>query len=285
MRPVTTHTLYLDDSGTKEYAASANGYSRSGNTRYFVFGGILLSNESAGAVSSRIIELKLGTFQSECVEIKSNWLRRANERRRYYLEPYSLTEETLDEFVARYYEIVSSCDGVLIAAVVDKEHMQEQYSAPWYPPAVAYEGVLQRAELSLGPAQEFSVIIDDMSGATPRGNQYKYNLGKQHLRLRKYGSSLLKGFRFDRLHSSLRFVNSEHSHLVQLADVVAYNVFRQFVEHGVEWEQLGLLKLPTYDHFAKIARKFRTDGNGRIQGFGVVKFPLQQRVLWRVPKR
>ena len=40
------------------------------------------------------------------------------------------------------------------------------------------------------------------------------------------------------------FVSSARSHLVQVADVVAYNVFRQFLEHGDSWEDEKIQQLP-----------------------------------------
>ncbi len=148
-----------------------------------------------------------------------------------------------------------------------------------YAPAVAYELVMQRVQNELTAGQSVSVIIDDMSGATPKGNQYKDNLKAQHLILKKYGSRLRKGFDFPCL-SSQRFVNSASSQIIQVADVAAYNVHRQFLQYGEQWEQAGLGTLSMYDHFEKISGKFRRDEHGRVQGYGIVKFPLRRRIYW-----
>jgi hypothetical protein len=171
---------------------------------------------------------------------------------------------------------------MFIAAVIDKKHMQETYPVLWYVPAVAYDLLLQRLDKELHRTGEVSVVIDDMTGATPKGNQYKFNLTQQHQRMIKRGSALMKGFDFRFLHKTLKFVNSAQSHLIQVADIAAYNVYRQFVDHGEEWETQGITKLPTYSHLERIEGKFRKDANGRVQGYGIVKFPLRQRIPWRV---
>jgi hypothetical protein len=70
--------------------------------------------------------------------------------------------------------------------------------------------------------------------------------------------------------------------LLQVADVVAYNVYRQFREYGEEWETRGLPVLPSYEWFSRLLEKFRKGPNGRIQGFGVAKIPLRTQVRWRI---
>ena len=279
-----SHVLYIDDSGTKEYAENTEEYDRQkrGKSRYFVFCGALLSMAATSRLSSELVRLKLEYFGEETVEIKSNWLRQPHERRQRYLLPYDLTEARLSQFVEDLYEVVNKADLVFIAAIIDKLHMQEQYAPnPWYAPAVAYEIVLQRVQNDLQPGESVAVIIDDMTGATPKGNQYKRNLKAQHLMLKQYGGKLMGGFSFPCL-TTLKFVNAASSQVVQLADLAAYNVHRQFVDYGEQWEQDGLQTLSTYPHFDKISKKFRKDETGRVQGYGIVKFPLRHRVRWSV---
>ena len=52
--------------------------------------------------------------------------------------------------------------------------------------------------------------------------------------------------------------------------------------NAIDGGRAGQAKLPLYEHFARIAGKFYRGSNGRIQGFGVVKFPLRNRVKWIV---
>lgn len=285
-RESDTHVLFVDDSGTKEYSPS--GVYGAGNTRYFVFGGPFLTLDQARKLTARIRRLKTETFGTEGVEVKSNWLRLENERTARYLRKFGLSEADLTRFVEAFYQSVIDSDLMLIACVVDKIHMREDYGdRAWYPPAAAYEMLLQRAHAeivdcrSTGSGRCFSVIVDDMSGATPKGHQYRENLRRHHVQLKKTGSTLFKGLTFEHLRD-LRFVDSRQSELLQVADVVAYNVFRQFRQHGEEWETHGLSALPAYHWFSRLAKKFRRGPNGRVQGFGVGKIPLRTRVPWRI---
>lgn len=274
-----THSLFIDESGTKEYADETCGYGE-GRSRYFVFGGVLLSNPAASKLTASIIEAKKEFFNTEDVEIKSTWLRNPGKRRNQYLDKFGIEETRLTEFTNRYYEILNQSEMVLIASVVDKLQVQEQYKYPHYVPSIAYEIILQRLAHSVpGTA---TVIIDDMTGSTPKMTQYKENLKRQHRSLRQNGSRLLSGFRFNCLLPEVRFTDSAKHHLVQVADIAAYNVYRQFRDYGEEWETKGLKKLPVYEHFGRLVSKFRQGPNGRIQGYGVVKFPLRTQVRWAV---
>jgi hypothetical protein len=257
----------------------------SGNTRHFVFAGLLVTVEEERKATAGLRLVKRAVFKTDTVEIKSNWLRLEHERKARYLEKFNLSKAQLDDFVERYYRVVLDSDLKLVACVVDKVHMREDYGdQAWYPPAAAYELLLQRVHADVedcGPGRCVSVIVDDMTGATPKGNQYRDNLRRHHAQLKQTGSYLYRGIRFPRLRD-LRFVDSKRSELIQVADLVAYNVYRQFRDHGEEWEQSGLRTLPCYDWFARILPKFRTGPNGRIQGFGVGKIPLRTRVPWKI---
>jgi hypothetical protein len=89
--------------------------------------------------------------------------------------------------------------------------------------------------------------------------------------------------KFDRI-GTQRFVNSAISHLVQISDLAAYNVHRQFNQYGEDWERPGAGPLNMYPYFREISGKFRMDVNDRVQGYGIVKFPLRERVLWGLTK-
>ena len=276
----TSHALFLDDSGTKEYAPEGEEY-RAANTRYFVFAGPLLHVDEARRLTTELRRLKKETFGRTDVELKSNWLRIDRERVRRYLDRHKVTEDQLREFVEQVYSAILAADLELVACVVDKQHMREKYGElAWYPPAAAYEPIIQRAQnwLDDGLGGDVMVVVDDMTGATPKGNQYRLNLTNHHSQLKKSGSRLWPGMKFPGLRSLL-FVDSRRSDLVQVADLVAYNVYRQFREYGEQWEQ-HLDSLPTYDWFRRIAAKFRRDSEGRIQGYGVVKIPLINKVKW-----
>lgn len=271
------YAFYLDDSGTKDYAP--DGYTGSGPTRYFVFAGLLATQDASSQLAQRLRDLKLGVA-AQPFEIKSNWLRMPKERKRRYLDPLGMTEAELKAFVDTVYDTVSQADIELLACVVDKLHMQERYGdRAYYPPAVAYEALIQRVQNSLAGKGRSQVFIDDMTGKNPKGNEHKANLIKHHARLRKHGSRMGRTtIKIDVL-GDLRFQSSARSELIQVADLVAYNVYRQFIDYGEDWEREAPA-LPTYSYFERLGPKFRKGPRNRVQGYGIVKMPLRKRVLW-----
>lgn len=277
---MTERILYLDDSGQKEYPPDGAPFDH-GVSRYFVFGGFYSAMREAGRLVDGLKAAKVRSFGTTSVEVKSNWLRMPLERERRYLHPFGLNDDQLQSFVDDFYSCVLDADISLLACVVDKLHMTEEYGkARWYPPAAAYECLIQRMQNELGPSGlKFRVVIDDMSGKTPAENDYKENLKRHHAQLQRSGCNFVP-MKVDALVGNPKFVNSRDSNLVQVADLIAYNVFRQFREHGEDWEDKGLEQLPSYDWFRRIAPKFRRGANNRIQGYGVIKFPLRVRVPW-----
>ena len=279
------YQLFVDDSGTREYDDGRN-YG-SGNSLYFVYGAIFIEQNAGALLVPRLRELKRLTFGTTDVEIKSNWLRMPEERRTRYLDPFDVTESKLSEFTSGYYELLVQAPLLLIGSVVNKLEMQQAYEpprTPYYAPTVAYEFLLQRAVQEVPAGSTLAVTIDDISGKTPKHHKYKELLAREHERLRAHGSRLQPKISFACIDSPARFVLSQHFDMIQAADLVSYCVHRQFRDHGDEWEKRRLdgSNLPVYEYFARIAGKFRTDGKRRIQGFGIVKFPLKERVMWRI---
>jgi hypothetical protein len=274
---IVSYVFHIDDSGTKDYADSASEYG-SGPTRYFVFGGVLATLDVASVLAQKIANLKERATGGAELELKSNWLRMPHERKKRYLEE-GIDDRTLTDLVDEVYRAVDDADVMLIAAVVDKVQMVEEYGTrAYYPPAVAYEALMQRVQNEVVSADACLVVVDDMTGKNPKGNEHKRNLIRHHELLRKHGSRLRRGMRLDAL-GQLKFMSSARSNMLQVADLVAYNVYRQFVEFGEDWEKPSAA-LPTYGYFARLERRFRADSRGRIQGYGIIKIPVGTKVRW-----
>jgi hypothetical protein len=73
-------------------------------------------------------------------------------------------------------------------------------------------------------------------------------------------------------HAKPVFEKSKNSNFLQLADTVAYNVWRQFVNHGDWWDESGTKELKMYPYFQRIVPNFYKK-NGRISGIGIIKIP------------
>lgn len=277
-----THKLFIDDSGNKEYSPDGRYVRRGGGrTPYFVFGGLLVTPAEAGFINRSMRDLKLRTFGDDDVEIKAHWLRRNAERNRRYLEPYSLEPEELTLFTEAIYDLLRGAVCKLVACVVDKAEVQHLYGdKAYYAPTIAYDCLLQRVQQEMMDCRgEVHVTVDAMTGATSAGNQHLYLLKRQHALLQSRGSTLLKGMSFDRV-GGIAFRDSKLDERLQLADLVAYAVYRQFVDYGADWED-DSKPLELYDYLGRLAPKFR-NRDGRIQGYGIVKFPMNRRVKWAV---
>jgi len=285
---VASHSLYIDDSGNREYSNDRD-YESSGKSRYFVYGGILFKQPADSALAEGVADLKRKYFDTTRVELKSNWLRLPEERERRYCRPFNVSPDVLNWLTDDLYTLVNESELQIIAVVVDKLHMQERYPEPWYPPTVAYEVLMQRVCLAVPATDSVAVTMDEISGKTPKSRAYGPLMLAHHAKLAKAGSSLQVDVRMSQLTAAgFRFVNSAHSHLLQMADLVTYNVHRQFRDHGDAWEikpAESKGNLPVYPYFEKMERKFRLGPGGRVQGFGIVKLPIVNRVAWAVTNK
>lgn len=267
---MSTHALYLDDSGTKDYASGGQVYG-DGISRHFVFGGLLATVDEAGRLASKLIVLKLRYFDDEDVEIKSNWLRRPKERERRYFAPYNVNSDTLDAFVEETYDILAGSEAVLLASVVDKRDIQERFPSPLPPVQLAYDGALLLASLGRIGNDLISVAVDDMTGAAPGEAPHKQLLIERHDQLKRTGSGIYRSASYSSVGATLKFKNSAASHLIQLADLVAYNVYQEVTHRAC-----GLIDVrapwPNSTYLRRCFPRFDTS----LLSHGVLQYPLSR---------
>jgi hypothetical protein len=72
--------------------------------------------------------------------------------------------------------------------------------------------------------------------------------------------------------------------LVQLADLAAYNVYRQFVDYGREWEKPTQETLLLYSYFQRMVGNLITK-DGRVRGIGLCKLPDAAKINWGLGKK
>jgi hypothetical protein len=268
------HRIYLDDSGQKEYGPSTS--------RYFVYAGPMVALSEEHAIAERFSLLKESVFGTRDVEIKSNWIRIPKERRRRYLLPYGLSDNAIDGFMNEWYELMKMPDITYLAAVIDKPQMLARYPRAWYASATAYQFLLQRYELQLRRGGVGGhVTVDDMEGASPNANQWRALLKAEHTRLKKHGCNLTP-MRFEHVSDTFLFGHSHKFELLQVADIVAYNVYRQFRDHGDEWDRADGHDVPLYHPLRMLLPRFATGDGGRLEGWGIVKWPSQRTKRWHV---
>ncbi|MNL12287.1 hypothetical protein D3C87_1331500 [compost metagenome] len=261
--------LWIDDSGEKEYGPKTS--------RFFVYCGVAVAKEDEERVCQAFGDLKNWHFYPHRdVEAKSNWLRIPNERERRYKVPYGISDAGLDSFTQVFYKWLLDQPVTLLAAVIDKHLMLERYGdKAYYASATAYQLLLQRYQFFLQDKgrREGELVLDDMMGRTPKGNPHRKLLLEQHEKLKRHGCNLT-GTRFERIAGWIRFGGSHHHPLLQVADLCAYNVHRQFRQYFAEWDRTTPIdQLPLYEGFDLISSKFRMSPTRVVEGFGIVKFP------------
>ena len=267
-------TAFLDESGQREYGQKTD--------KYFVVAGSIVSTHTVDTYEVEFNGLKRSFFGSTQVEIKSNWLRQPKEAATHYLEPYGISEAKLKAFTESVYDWILATEIVFLAGVVDKDQMKAQYSSPHNPSAVAYNIFLQRYQKFLVSHRcNGSVILDDFTGATKAGNQWKDLLLRQHSSLLKSGCPYTR-LQFNNIHQDLLFKDSAGSSILQDSDLVCYNTFRQFKEYGHIWDDPNSKSLPVYSYFNRMLPRFDQSPKKVFAGFGVAKMPTMARHNWLI---
>lgn len=188
---------------------------------------------------------------AEC-EVKSNWIRNAKERAQKSPFLASLHEDDRERLVAAYFNQVEARKAVIIAAVIDKRHLHDHVTHEILHKK-AYEFILERIQHYMREyhsKHQALIVMDDTS------KQLNQAVALKHAYFQRSGN---QNVRFDHIVEYPFFTRSELSNGVQLADLLAYNVYRAFKE-----EDLG------YPYFSMLLPRFyrRKDG-GVLDGLKV----------------
>ncbi len=273
--------FFIDDSGSKEWDTP---YSKDFvNTppprtltnrqfwekNYFVLAGLYVSQELVAELNPHINALKNQFFGTKHVEIKSVHLRNPEKRKRYYLEPYDITEDRLRTFTEEHwYKIFENHknDLQLQAFVLDKRYFRNKRPERM-PLELTSQVLFDRVELNSN--RQCSIVFDQMDAQI---KSVRHHQGKIVRIANKEVD--LNSFHQKYSHTDVTFEKSSNSNFLQLADTAAYNVLRQFIEYGDEWKP-GLKQNPkTYPYFERISDNFyRNHAAQQIAGYGIIKIP------------
>ncbi len=256
------YLFYLDESGEREYESKG---------RYFVLCALGLPVSEWRVLNNDVLMLKNTYFRDPRVEIKSAWLRIPQEREKRYISRYKITEGELNEFVGKLYDALLSYNITIMASVIDKEQMQNQYERPQSPSSLAYRLILERIELFLdGIPNAFGMILfDKITDLQVMKKGYEDLLTQQHLRYLEKGTEFVG---VNRIIEGLLFIPSHENNLLQLADLCSYNIYRQFVMYGDEWDAQHRFT-NRYPYFEKIEPKLHRSQSGDYSEYGIKKFP------------
>ncbi len=281
------HYFFIDDSGSKNWDTPFtqdfvdNPPARTEQNldfwrkNYFVLGGFRIDTSAMADLDTRINKKKEEVFGTKYVEIHSTALRLPKNRKKEYINKFHISEEELRNFVENFwYPLFDEGKMQLFAVVVDKRYYKK-FRPTRGPLEIAVETLFDRNELN--SSKECTVIFDQMEDEI---RSSKCDQGKV-IKIADTKIDLGDGKFADKYHHvSLSFEKSEKSNFLQLADMVAYNVWRQFVDFGDEWDihdytqPKNHRKLKTYDYFERISNYFlHSDNDKRVNGYGIIKLP------------
>lgn len=275
-----TSFLFIDDSGSKQWDTPYsrdfvdNPPARNVQNRnfwqenYFVLAGLHIDGDLIAELNPIINERKVKVFGTKHVEIRSVNLRNPEKRAKYYIDKFGVAEEDLREFIEDFwYKLFEDYkDKIQIQTVVIDKRYYKNNRFEIKPLQIATQVLFDRIELH--PNHQCVVIFDQMD------HQVKTDKRDQGQILQISNRTInLGSFREKYTHIHVGFEESKNSNFLQLADTAAYNVLRQFVDYGDQWEDASG-KLPMYTYFDRISDNLYCDpASGRVKGYGIIKVP------------
>lgn len=290
------YKVFIDDSGQKEYK---NPYSKDfienppvfkeyesfWRDNYFTLCGVRVKQDELGEINDMINQLKNDYFGTHKVEIKSDWLRNPYKRKKNYFEKFGITPEKLNEFGEKFIDIISENKEKLklIAVVFDKRYYGDakrktQEGSP----------LLKTAQLIFERIQYVGgyhiLIFDQMESSLKLTigqhdkiiNVFQKNAGMEKIYVDKY----------DRI-TDIKFMQSFEENFLQVADICAYNIYRQFIEFGRDWcgknKKDGKIYMNVYPYFNRIRCNFLFNSKTRqARGVGLSCASDGEKMNWDI---
>ncbi|MCY4342492.1 MAG: DUF3800 domain-containing protein [Gammaproteobacteria bacterium] len=185
-------------------------------------------------------------------EIKSTWLRHAPTRSRYSPFLAALHPDDMERLVDAFYDQLDSRNAVVLASVIDKRELHPGTTHTvmhrW-----AYELLLERIEHFMRQYHSKHNALIVMDDTNVQLNQF---IAMAHAALLRRGNPNML---FPHIVEYPFFTRSELSNGVQLADLLAYNVYRAFRDED-----------PEYPYFRTVLPKiYRRRETGALAGLKV----------------
>lgn len=221
--------FYLDESGSRDPSA---GTPENPKEHIYVLLAVGMYERQWRPFELELSELKLelasrlqqegaGSFDLPDCEIKSNWLRVPKEREKSSPFLHALQEDDLKLLTNTYFEQVAKRNVVIMASVIDKRFLYADITHEKLH-STAYEFLLERIQNYL---KEFHqrhqalIVMDDME------KKLNQSMAMKHASFQRYGN---RNMGFPNIVEYPFFTRSELSNGVQLADQLAYDVYRAF---------------------------------------------------------
>lgn len=291
------YKVFIDESGQKNYTSPYSkrfvenpplfkDYPDFWRDNYFVLCGVRIKQEHLDEINKDINSLKKEYFGTNEVEVKSDWLRNPYQRKKHYLNVYDISSEKLNEFGEEFISIISSYEDEmkLIGVVFDKRFYgdEKRQSREGSPLLKTTQVLFERLEFRNG----YNIVVFDQMESSlklTKGshsrilNVLRDNEGLQKVYVDEYTKI-----------TDVVFKESCQENFLQVADICAYNIFRQFVEFGRQWSGkrkngAGRSKMELYEYFDKIRCNFLYHpATKQVRGVGLICLPDVGKVNWGI---
>lgn len=193
-----------------------------------------------------------GRFELADCEVKSTWLRHALSRSRHSPFLAALDPDDMGRLVDAYYDQLEARKAVVLASVIDKRELYADTTHEtmhrW-----AYELLLERIEHYMRQYHNKHQALFVMDDTSIQLNRF---IAMEHAALLRRGNP---NMRFPHIVEYPFFTRSELSNGVQLADLLAYNVYRAFRDEA-----------PDYPYFRSVLPKiYRRRDTASLAGLKV----------------
>ena len=162
-----------------------------------------------------------GPFELADCEVKSNWVRMRTGREKRSPFLHALHQDNLTDLTEAYFRQVVKRNTVIMSSVIDKRYLNSSVTHETLH-TTAYEFLLESIQHYMReyhPKHRALVVMDDTS------RQLNRVVAMRHASLQRVGNQNMK---FPAIVEYPFFTRSELSNGVQLADLLAYNVYRVF---------------------------------------------------------
>lgn len=252
------HLLFVDESGTPAKPNQAD-------PRYFTFGGIVIPEERWHGVRNQFIGLK--RQKKYHGEVKWRYFAPHNNDDSNPMLAWS--QEQKNDFRSALFSIITStrsirlicgvCDAPLAYQLGNVSEQEDIYFRTYKVVTERFQYLLQDISRTSGHSTNGLIVSDHRNG--PEDNRMR----EQHERLvrenTKYSSA------YENFVETIFLAPSHMSAGMQLADMVAGATHRYFTHNDRTW-------------IDAIRPAFRSNSTGRIDGFGIARFPKGG---WRGP--
>jgi len=291
------YKVFIDESGKKEYITPYSKefakspplfqhYPDFWRDNYFVLCGVRIKQENLNCINKDINNLKKNYFKTHKVEVKSDWLRNPYQRKKHYLDIYGISPEKLNEFGDKFVDLIADYKEKLklFGIVFDKRFYGDakRQTSEGNPLLKTVQCLLERLEYAGG----YNILVFDQMESSLKLtigqhdkilNVFRKNVGMEKIFVDKYTKI-----------TDIKFMKSYQENFLQVADICAYNIFRQFVEHGREWAgekktSSGKSKMSLYKYFDKIRCNFYYHPiNKNVRGVGLICIPDIDKINWNI---